>query len=243
MSFLGTTTTGNQNQSQNLLNYNAESATPQMGNATAAGNNALQTGMGYLNQFSNTLNAPSNYFQSLLSGNKAVTTAALAPDTSRINDTIAGATNSTGTLTPRGGGRSSTLFNLPFQGQAQESGLFNQLRPQAAQGLTGIAGLQGNVGLGESAIGNSLLNTGANFLNAGTSAANALGGQASQSRAQNLAQANAVGQGLYGLATGGASNILSGVQGLGSQIGGIFGGGASLGAGLSLSDMIGLGMI
>lgn len=220
MSF-GLGTSNDQKQSNNLLNYNAQSATPQVTNATNQGNSALNTGMQYLNSFSNSLAAPTNYFQSLLSGNKAQSTAALAPDISRIQDQTQGALQSTSTLTPRGGGRSSTLFNLPYAASSGVSSLYNGQRAGAAQGLTNIAGAEGQVAEGEQGIGTNLLNTGANYLNAGTTASNDLGSQSSTQRQQNANAAGNLGSGIYGLLTGGASDIVNGVK----NLPGLFGGG------------------
>lgn len=221
MSFLGTGSSNDQKQSNNLLNYNAQAATPASQGAQASGNSSLNTGMQYLNSFSNTLAAPTNYFQNLLSGNKAQTTAALAPDINRINDQNTGTLQSTSTLTPRGGGRSSTLFNLPFAGTTQTAGLYNGARAGAAQGLTGIAGEQGQVGTQTGTLGANLLNTGANYLNAGTTAASDLGGQAGQQRQQSANAFSSLGQGVYGLLTGGATSIINGVK----NTAGAFGGG------------------
>src|SRR6185312_1216409 len=100
MSFLtgGLGTSNDQKQSNNLLNYNAQSASPQVQNSTSRGNTALDSGsnilnrgLTLLNQAYGTLNAPTNYFQSLLSGNSANTTAALEPQIGQIQ----GSTNAT----------------------------------------------------------------------------------------------------------------------------------------------------
>jgi len=141
------------------------------------------TGMNFLNRFSSTLGAPTNYFQSLLSGNQATTTAALAPDINRIQAQTRGATQAASTLTPRGAGRSSVLFNLPQQAASEVSGLFNTVRPQAAQGLTQIAGMQGDVGSNLMNTGTGLMGAAASFMPGNVSSiptTGALGAQATQ---------------------------------------------------------------
>jgi hypothetical protein len=168
-----------QQQAGNLLNFNAENASPF---ATGFGN----TGMNFLNQARGTLAGPSNYFQQLLSGNQAATTQALAPDINRIRQQNQGILQATNSLAPRGAGRSGTLFNLPFQTSANVSGLYNQVRPQAAQGLTQIGGLLGQLGLGAGGLG-------ANYFNSGNYAAGLLGGLGNQLEKQRTEAGSAIG--------------------------------------------------
>ncbi len=186
-----------QSQASNLLNYNAENASPF---AKGFG----QTGMNFLNQARSTLAGPQNYFQQLLSGNSAATSQALAPDINRIRQQNQGILQSTNSLAPRGAGRSGALFNLPFQNSANVSGLFNQARPAAAQGLTGIGGLLGQLGLGSGSLG-------ANYFNTGTNAAGLLGNMGNILQQQQ----NQAG-GAFGGLLGGLGNQLGGIlKGLG----------------------------
>jgi hypothetical protein len=207
-----------QKKSNELLSNNANTATSLLGNSQSQGNSALSTGMNYLHQFSNTLQAPTNYFQSLLSGNKAQTTAALSPDLQRINDSVQSALQGTNTLNARGGGRSSTLFNLPFASQAQGSGLFNQARAGAAAALPQIASQQAQVGLGQENLGGNLLNTGVSALNSGTGAASAYSQAAAQQQQQHAAAWNALGGGIFNLATGGLGDLWKGISSAGGII-------------------------
>ena len=87
------------------------------------------------------LNPASQYWMSLLSGNPAQTTAALAPDINRIRGSEASVMNSASTLAPRGGGRGTTLFNAPLQAETQTQGTFNAARPAAAS-AAGSLGVQ-----------------------------------------------------------------------------------------------------
>jgi len=164
-----------QSQANNLLNYNAQAATPISQAAVAGGKDALGTGMNFLNQFNNQAGKAGNWFQSMLSGNQANTTAALAPDINRIRDQNQQVLQSTASLTPRGGGRGSMLFDLPFKGSSQTSGLYNAERPAAATNLANLAGEYGSVGVGTGGLGASLFNTGVGALNAGTAAAGKYG--------------------------------------------------------------------
>lgn len=167
--------TNEQKQVYNLLNYNAQKGSRDAEAVQGMGSDWLNRGMGYFNRFNNTLAGPQNYFQSLLSGSPQATTAALAPDIARIRGGTQEALQAGSTLAPRGAGRSGTLFNLPFQAQAQTSGLFNSLRPQAAQALTGIAGMQGQVGQGVAGLGANLYGLAPQFLNIGNNAARYMG--------------------------------------------------------------------
>jgi hypothetical protein len=182
MSFIGTLfgsgRTNDQKQANNLLNYNAQTASRNSGTA-------LNTGLNYLNQFSNNLQGPTNYFQSLLSGNQAQSTAALAPNINQIQGQQNQALQSASNLSPRGGGRSSTLFNLPFQAASQISGLYNSLRPQAAQGLESIAGMEGNMG-------SNLVDIANRFLQSGTQASGLYGSQAGQQSLQQQQNAQRI---------------------------------------------------
>jgi hypothetical protein len=124
---------------------------------------ASGTGFGLINQAGSELNAPANYYSSILQGGSAAD-AALAPD---INRTRAAADQTRGaeeTLAPRGGGRGSSLFTTPSNTNQQVQSIFNTARPMAAEGATKVAGVTG--GLGTSALG-----TGANYLGQGVSAA------------------------------------------------------------------------
>lgn len=119
------------------------------------GNNSLGRSASSLsNMSSGLLNPASQYWMNLLSGNSAQTSAALAPDINRIRGSEASVLNSASTLAPRGGGRGTTLFGTPMTAEAQTQGLFNQMRPQAAQ-AAGQLGLQ-TEGLSQQALSSML---------------------------------------------------------------------------------------
>ncbi len=188
-----------QSQANNLLNAQA-----QLGNKFAQGSldtsaQARDTGMGFLNRFTSSLSAPQNYFQSLLSGNQAQTTAALAPDIARLRGQTQQGIQAASTLAPRGAGRSSLLFNLPQQAQAETAGLFNAVRPAAASALPQIAQQYGTIGSNLMNTGVGYANNAANFLGAGTAGARSLADAAALQQAQRNQAGSQIGSGITGI--------------------------------------------
>lgn len=196
----GSGLSNDEKQGNNLLNYNAQAATPLSQGATTAGNTALGTGMNFLNQFNNMAGKSGNWFQSLLSGNQANTTAVLAPDINRIKDQNQQTLTAASTLAPRGGGRGSMLFDLPFKTTSETGGLYNGARPAAAANLANLAGEYGSIGVGAGGLGKGLLDTGVSALNAGTNAASWLDSLAGQQKQFQYGTGKDLGAGLYGIA-------------------------------------------
>lgn len=143
-----------------------KNATGQLQNiGTQAGTNSakqIDTGQDLFSTGGQNTASGTNYFNSLLHGNQADTTNMLSPDINRIRNTNQGAAQSASTLMPRGGGRSGTLFQLPFQNQAQIGGLFSGARSGAAGSLASIGQNQQSMGTALQGIGNNALNTSAN---------------------------------------------------------------------------------
>lgn len=81
-----------------------------------------------------------DYWSRMLSPNRSVAMSALAPDIARMGDQNAAEMRAAATLTPRGGPSTSFMGQLPFQQMQNVQGLFQGLRPQAAQQLGGVAG-------------------------------------------------------------------------------------------------------
>lgn len=194
------------------------------GNSTAQNNanNALTTlstnagnnGMTFLNQATANTGASGNYFQSILNGNQASPTTALAPQLAETRANVQNTLQSTTNLAPRGAGRSSTLFNLPENEQSQQQSVFNSARPEAAQALASL-------GLGEGGLGANLTGTAI----AGT---NDLATQLANQRKQQFATGAALGSGIYNAAKGiNWSSLFGGGGGGGSNGGGGGGGGNS----------------
>ena len=110
------------------------------------GQNQLNTGAG--NVASGT-----NFFNTLLHGNTAQTSAALAPSINQIRSGTSNTVNGINTLMPRGGGRFGTLFGQSFAPQSQVQNLFDSARTNAASALP-------NIGLGQEGVGTNLFGLG-----------------------------------------------------------------------------------
>ena len=161
---------------------------------TSAGGTALDTG-------ANNISSGTNFFNTLLGGNTANTTAALQPSIDQIRAGTTGNINAINTLTPRGGGRSGALFSQSFQPQQQIQSLFNGARTQAAQTLPQIGLQQQGLGANLFGIGNGALGTAAN-------ANSSLGNMGLQQQQINNQLMTGLGGGLFsilGLPTGGGS--------------------------------------
>ena len=87
------------------------------------------------------------FFNSIMSGNRAATSALLQPDINRIRQAQQGTLQGASTLMPRGGGRFATLFSTPFETNRAMTNLFSGLRSGAASNLAGIGGSQAGLGL------------------------------------------------------------------------------------------------
>lgn len=145
----------------------------------------------FLSRTVNNLSAPTNLFQSLLSGNSDRTTSALAPQLQAGRDATRTALQTSTSLTPRGGARSSTLFDLPFKQAAAGAAGVNDSRNSAASGLMQVAGInsqlgsdQARLGAGYDQLSTDALRTAAAPLNTSTQQANYQQTQANQQGAQ-----------------------------------------------------------
>jgi hypothetical protein len=135
-----------------------------------------------------------NYFNTLLNGNRANTTAMLQPDINRIQGAQQGTLQSASTLMPRGGGRSGTLFQLPFQGNQQIQSLFSGAR-------SGAAGQLGQLGLGQGGLGANLFGQATGGLNSANTANDSLVKAALEKQKQSQGIAGGLGQGVGQLAS------------------------------------------
>jgi hypothetical protein len=147
-----------------------------------------------------------NFLSTILNGNRANTTAVLQPNIDQIRQANQQQLQGISTLTPRGGGRSGTLFGASYAPNQQIQSLFGGARTSAASALP-------QIGLQQEGLGTNLLNTGASSANAGVQ--NAL-----QVQQMSNAIDAAIGGGLFGLAS-------LPVSGGGSLAGNLFGGGGN----------------
>jgi len=182
-------TTGAETTGQNILNNLGQQQMSALGNGLDYAKQLSAFGSGFLgnagdeynkantflNSASNTFNPAADYYNAILSGNKAQMMGAMAPEITQINNAGNAAKNQLATMGPMGGGRASALAQLPMQTAGQIGTMFQQARPAAAQGMinvgnarAGLAGLtgqmagqQGQIGAGlASNVLGGLLNTG-----------------------------------------------------------------------------------
>lgn len=188
----------------------------------STGKSLIGTGQGLLNQGGQSLNSGTNFFNTLLNGNQANTTALLQPNIDQIRNANQNSIQSLSTLMPRGGGRSGTLFGASYAPNAQIQSLFNGARSGAA-GQLGQLGLgQEGIGLGATGLGTNLFNTANSALGVGAGASGTLGNQALAQKQMSDQELAALGQAIFGLATtpfGGGSGA-SGLLGLLPKLGG-----------------------
>lgn len=156
-----------------------------------------------------------NFFNTLLHGNRQNTTALLQPDINRIQGANQGTLQAVSTLMPRGGGRSGTLFNLPFQQNQQIQGLYGPARSAAAGQLA-------NIGMGQTGMGTNLFNVGNQALGTGVNASSEIAKLGLQQKQMSNQMAAGLANGILGLAMtpfGGGSGLF-GMFGKGAGGGG-----------------------
>src|ERR1700722_18277268 len=93
----------------------------------ALGSNSQYAGANAPNLFS----SGTNYFQTLLNGNRQNTGTMLQPNINQIQGAEQNTLQGTNTLTPRGGGRFGTDYSVPFAANTQIQNLFNGARAGA----------------------------------------------------------------------------------------------------------------
>jgi hypothetical protein len=137
-------------------NNNQQTANNQL-NATA------QTGLNFGNSFlsgaQGAFQAPTSYYQSILSGNPASVSQAIAPSVNQLNSAYTQASQQNDQFAPMGGGRAAMQAQLPYQKAGAITNLISGAQQGAAQGLTGIGSAEGS-------IGNTALGIGGNAANA-----------------------------------------------------------------------------
>ncbi len=167
----------------------------------------------YLTQAGSTLQKPADYYGGILSGNRAAMMGAMAPEITTINNQANQAKHQLATMGPMGGGRASAMAQLPMQAAGQIGTMFQQARPQAAQGLLSVGNAQGNLGglqgslaaqqgqLGSGLNTNALSNL-LNFGQGGTQTGSALLNYGLGRSEQNQKAGGAFGGGIYDILNG-----------------------------------------
>lgn len=175
------------------------SATSNLSGAGTSGSNFMNaygtTGATGLNSGLNNLTPVANWFQTIMGGNKAATLNQLQPQIQQTEGGLNTGLQTASTLAPRGGGRSSTLFDLPIEAQKDIASQYAAARAGAPAGLQSAATAQG-------ALGASAGGLGAQFGQAGTSANNNLLNYGLQQN-QQASQAG----GMFGSLLGGLINL------------------------------------
>lgn len=119
----------------------------------ATGQQTLAGAIPTLKQSLQGLAAPEQYYQNLLSGDKAAMESAVAPETSSILDQYRGKRSQMAKLGPRGGGTNEAIAGSQFGQAGDVAKVLQSVRPQAAQGATQVAGQRADVGKGIANVG------------------------------------------------------------------------------------------
>ena len=181
---LQTPTTMNNTNPSNITMYSqGVSNLGQAGSSLLGeGSNLVDTGMGVtsggLNMSGdaygttqtslNTLQPTIDYYNKLISGDPATTTAALAPTAANLSTIYSGAVNNASQGSPAGGYRAATLAGLPQAEAAQVGNAALGLQTTAAQGLQSAAGTQNTIAGTQGGIGSSVAGTGQQVAGTGT---------------------------------------------------------------------------
>lgn len=80
----------------------------------------------------------------------------LSPEVSSLSSMYDTGRKTAEEFAPRGGGRAAALEGLPFQKAGQIESLIGGARERGAAGVTGIAQLLGELGLGELGVGGQI---------------------------------------------------------------------------------------
>jgi len=188
--------TGAQGAAGNLSNVGAS--------ALAGGTNLLQTGQ-------STVAAPTSYYQTLLRGNRAAQSQAVAAPRAAISDIYSGAQRSLEQSGVRGAARDVASGELSRERAGKMAGLVTGVQPAAAEALT-------RTGLEQSGQGINLTGqAGSAYGNAGSLYSRLLGTGA-QNRYYGREEGEKAGQGIGGF----LFDILRGIKGKGKPAAGGF---------------------
>lgn len=93
--------------------------------------------------FRKSLDPVSDFFKSILGGDRSKLMEVLGPEVQTINRGYDAVSNAIAEFSPRGSGRTSEMADVGFKKTHDISDLFAKARPAAAQGLEGVASLYG----------------------------------------------------------------------------------------------------
>ncbi len=106
---------------------------------------AIPKGKELLDQSMSGFGPVMDYYKQLLSGNRSEMMGAVAPEVEQIRSQYDQAKKNISAFTPRGGGQTSILSELPFRQGADVQRLLQTVRPGAARGLGETAGQVGGL--------------------------------------------------------------------------------------------------
>jgi hypothetical protein len=125
---------------------------------------ATPTGQQAVTDASANLSKAAQYDTGLLSGDQSTVLSTAAPEISSLLTSYDNSRKAAGELTPRGGGRSEILNELPYKEAGDVNKYIQQVRPQAAKDLTQVATAQDYLGLEQEQLASADVNNSLNFL-------------------------------------------------------------------------------
>jgi hypothetical protein len=126
-----------------------------------------------------------NFFQALMSGDRNAILNVLAPEVDTLTSQYDTGRKTAEEFAPRGGGRGAALEELPFRKAGEINKMVQGAQEKGASGLTSVASLFSQLGLGE--------------IGAGTSAANSAFSNIQTAKENQQAQQASAGEAIGGL--------------------------------------------
>lgn len=105
------------------------------------------------------LSSVGNFFQALMSGDRNAIMNVLAPEVDTLTSQYDTGRKTAEEFAPRGGGRAAALEELPFRKAGEINKLVQGAQDRGAAGLTSVASLFGQLGIGELGGGTSAANS------------------------------------------------------------------------------------
>jgi hypothetical protein len=193
------------NQAISGLSNTGTQATNYMNAYGQSGQQNIAGGAGAINSGLQNLTPTANWFQTIMGGNKQATLNQLQPQIQQDQQGLNTGLQTASTLSPRGGGRSSTLFDLPFAAQQQVAQQYGSARAAAPAGLQSAATAQGALGSSLGQLGTSTAGVGAQYGSLANTANNNILNYGVQNGIARNQNASATGSGFGQLAGGIAS--------------------------------------
>jgi hypothetical protein len=115
----------------------------------------LSQAKGVIPQATQAMQAPLNFFQQLLSGDRSTVMSALSPEISSLTASYDTGRKTSEEFAPRGGGRAAQLEELPFKEASDVEQLVSGVRQTGAAGVSEIGQMLAQLGLGEMGVSSS----------------------------------------------------------------------------------------